>query len=73
MPADRLWVCHRCKMIGSGHEAGRHVDATGHPVDELSDEMTAAVREAKERQHPTAPDFIAFAEFRRKAAAGGSR
>jgi hypothetical protein len=63
-----LWVCHRCKQIGSGFEAGRHVGATGHPVEELSAEMSAAVRSAQSRQHPTAADFIAFAAFRKKAA-----
>jgi hypothetical protein len=68
---DNLWVCHRCKMIGSGHEAGRHVDSSGHPVEELTSEMTTAVRaETRRRQpHPTAADFIAFAAFRRQVEA----
>ena len=42
---DRLWVCHRCELIGDGFEAGRHVDATGHPVEQLDQEASDAIRD----------------------------
>jgi hypothetical protein len=62
--------------MGNGMEAGRHVDATGHPVEQLSQEMSDAVRENQRRERglPDAADFITYAEFRKKvAAASGSR
>jgi hypothetical protein len=42
---DRLWVCHTCEMIGSKEEATLHATATRHDIEELSDEMTEALRE----------------------------
>ncbi|HXI95618.1 MAG TPA: hypothetical protein VNG04_05800 [Candidatus Acidoferrum sp.] len=69
MPGNRLWCCHECKMMGSGYEAGRHVDSTAHPVEQLSQEMSDAVREYHRHQQaaPDAADWMAYAEFRRKA------
>lgn len=69
--AERLWVCHRCKMIGTGFQAGRHVDATVHPVEQLSREASDAVRAERRRNASLWPflgpatDFIAFAAFRK--------
>lgn len=64
MPSDGLWVCHRCKMVGSGFAAGRHVDDTGHEVKQLSPAMSDAVRAAQLHQAaPTAADFVAYARF----------
>jgi hypothetical protein len=54
-------------MIGNGHEAARHVDATGHPVEELSEEMSDAVRE--HQSSTRIADFIAYAEFKKKVGA----
>lgn len=71
--SERLWVCDRCKLIGNGFEAGRHVDATKHPVRELTDEMSDAVREEQRRGWPTVGDWIAYASFMQKAGSGGSR
>lgn len=73
MAAERLWVCHRCKLIGNGFEAGRHVDASSHPVEQLSVQMSDAVREAQRRQWPDAADLIAYASFMQKAGFSGSR
>lgn len=68
--ADRLWVCHTCKLIGSGYEAGEHVNETGHPAEELSQEQSDGVRaEWLKESLPNAADFMAFAEFKRKAEA----
>lgn len=65
---ERLWVCHRCKMVGSGFAAGRHVDETGHQVEQLDQAMSDAVRAAQRHQAaPTAADFMAYALFRKAA------
>ena len=69
--AERLWVCHRCKLMGNGFEAARHVDATGHPVDQLTQEMSDAVREYQQQERTQrVADLIAYADFKRKAASG---
>lgn len=66
--ADRLWVCHTCELIGSGYEAGEHVNETGHPVEELSQEQSDTVHDAAEwrKRFPTTADWIGFARFKRK-------
>lgn len=63
--AERLWVCHKCELIGSGMEAARHADATDHAIEPLPDEVSAAVRmeQGAQQAHPTAADWIAFASF----------
>jgi hypothetical protein len=71
--ADNLWVCHRCQMIGSGFEAGRHVDATGHQTHELDATASAFIRAEWEKNGrpqrlpgmPTATDLIAWSRFMR--------
>lgn len=63
---DNLWVCHRCELIGSGFEAARHVDETGHPVDELTAEESATVRvEQDRREAERVVGLIAYARFMR--------
>ncbi len=42
--SPRLWVCHRCERIGSDAEAERHVENTGHAVEQLSQDVSDAVR-----------------------------
>lgn len=59
----RLWCCHRCKMIGSGFQAGRHVDATGHPVEQLSQEISDAVRDYQEERREV--NIVAYMDFHR--------
>jgi len=62
-------------MIGSGFEASRHVDKTGHPVKELSQEMSDAVG-VLQRKHspwPDAADWIAYAQFKQRAGRAAER
>lgn len=69
--SERLWACHRCKMVGSGFAASRHVDETGHQVDQLDQVMSDAVRAAQLHQAaPTAADFVIYAHFREQAKRG---
>lgn len=71
--SKRLWVCHQCELIGSGPEAARHADATDHPIEELDQATSDAIRAEQEKQrppHPTAADYMAFADFKRKVQAG---
>lgn len=68
---DNLWVCHDCQLIGSGFEAARHVDETGHPVDEITAAESAEVRAEQHRQkteHVGA--LIAYARFMQRARGG---
>lgn len=64
-----LWVCHRCELIGSGMQAARHSDATDHPIEQLDEATSEAVKDEQERRSPlpTAADFIAYARFKRQA------
>lgn len=39
-----LWVCHRCEMIGSEAEAEAHMERTGHAIESVGAEASAAVR-----------------------------
>lgn len=66
---EPLWVCHRCEMIGTGMEAGRHVDQTGHPVEMLSDKDSDGIRDIWEQEgrafhrRPSAVEFVVYARF----------
>lgn len=67
----RLWVCHRCQMIGDGLQAGRHLEKTGHEVKELpqalSDEVRAERKKAESQEETErVVGFIAYADFMRK-------
>ncbi len=44
LQGDHLWTCPACEMIGERPEALAHSEETGHTVEVLSVETTAAVR-----------------------------
>lgn len=67
--SERLWICERCELIGSGMQAARHSDATDHPIEQLDEDTSAAVLE-EQRKHPPWPeagDWIAYARFKQRA------
>jgi hypothetical protein len=68
---ERLWVCDACELIGSEVEAIQHQREHGHTPHQLSAEMSDAVRveQAKRPAWPTAADWIAFAEFKKRVLA----
>lgn len=57
----RLWVCHRCQMIGEDAEAERHVELTGHRVEQQSQEISDGVRAEWRRNR--AAMAVAFADL----------
>lgn len=63
-----LWICRRCELIGTGIQAARHSDATDHPIEQLDEATSEAVRVEQERLSPlpTAADFIAYAQFKQR-------
>ncbi|HZV74630.1 MAG TPA: hypothetical protein VFF79_13005 [Conexibacter sp.] len=64
-----LGCCHTCRMIGSEPEAAAHRIATGHDIDVLDAETSAAVR--AEWAQSSARRAVSFAAYARRLPAEG--
>jgi hypothetical protein len=61
--AERLTVCHRCRMIGSQAEGEAHLIARGHEIETLSPEASDRIREIQaEEQAGRVNTFIQLAK-----------
>lgn len=40
-----LWVCPMCEMIGEEAEAERHMEATGHAIEQVPQAVSDGIRE----------------------------
>ena len=64
--SDRLWACHVCEMLGSEAEAERHMEATGHRIELLSDETAAALEfHVAEKRRDRLGSLMLLGELRR--------